>query len=91
MNLNLNLNQLVFVFQSTLHSSQSSKVRFMSHPAAFAPGNNPKHNVFFLGGGNTTDKDLQMKTFVFVLTFDKWLKNFVHHLVTLMHHFPVTF
>lgn len=81
--------QMLFVFQSTLHSSQSSRVRFMSHPAASTPGNYRKSK--FLLVKKTPDKDLQVKSILCVLTFEKWVENCVHQLVTLMHHFPVTF
>lgn len=48
--------QMLFVFQSTLHSSQSSRVRFMSHPAASTPGNNRKSKFLLLK--TYRDKDL---------------------------------
>lgn len=48
--------QLILVFHSTLHSSQSSRVRFMSHPAASTPGDTTnKTQVLLVKNANSED------------------------------------
>lgn len=82
--------QLLLDFHSTLHSSQSSRVRFVSQPAASTPANyiNKKHEK--LPSWDEGD-DLCIKIVLCEPTFEKWTENCVYHLVTLMHHLPVTF
>ena len=95
--------QMLFVFHSTLHSSQSSRVRFVSHPAASTPGiyisKNSMSKIVSISIAkqimlvkNKQDKvgDSYVKTVLCVLTFDKWNEHCVHQLMTLMHNFPVT-
>lgn len=75
---------LLFIFHSTLHSSQSSRFRFKSHPAATKPATCQKHKLIPENAQKTI-------TNLCVFTFEKWAENIVDHIVTFMHQVPVAF
>lgn len=75
---------LFFIFHSTLHSSQSSRFRFKSHPAATKPAICQKHKLI----PANTQKTIKN---LYVFTFEKWAENIVDHIVAFMHQVPVAF
>lgn len=75
---------LFFIFHSTLHSSQSSRFRFKSHPAAAKPATCQKHKLI---PANAQKKVKNLCAF----TFEKWAENIVDHIVTFMYQVPVAF